>query len=141
MGSPRKSKISSTRSRFISCITLFAAFIRSCVSLRQWKRESQTMSGQSTKSLDYSKQEQNAPQLNHKWVPLWFDLMCMNCREEILSVRGLRYFGGWIPHERCGYETLFRASTVAGPCEQIATRPLTRAIHSPESRTTVLPAV
>jgi hypothetical protein len=71
----------------------------------------------------------------------WFDLVCLNCGQRILSVRSTKYFGGWIPHEECGYETQFTASSQAGPCQQIATRPLARANHSQEPRTTLPTAV
>lgn len=64
-----------------------------------------------------------------------FEHWCMNCGKKIGAVIGSRYLGGWIPHEDCGCETLFKEATNTGRCEQIATRRLSHASHSPDNRT------
>ena len=65
----------------------------------------------------------------------WFEHWCLNCGKLIASVSGTRYLGGWIPHDECGYETLFKEATSTGRCEQIATRPLARANRSRDCHT------
>jgi hypothetical protein len=64
-----------------------------------------------------------------------FEHWCMSCGQKIGAVTGSEYLGGWIPHEDCGYETLFKAATSTGRCEQISTRKWSRASHSLDSHT------